>query len=478
MKTVLKAKSDPVWFCNNVLEQPLFPQQERALRLFYQNRYDPRLEQMKRLIMVWGMRSGKTALASMIGAYEFFDVITLDNPSKYYNLLKNQPIFLTTVATSSTLAEDGVFYNWINYIESSEWFNTWADVRIRDDRITCDEKNVICQVLGSWATTVAGRSNRFVAFDELDLFEQATQGKRSGWEMYATLSKSTATFGLDGHIMAISSPKTSTGVIMSLYRRGLKEPNTVSILLPTWEANPNYTKEALMEEHKYDLATFWRDFGCQPEIAGGVQFPERVKLTKMTNVLKTPVLPPDNKYISRVMSIDPAVTSDSFGIATAYVNGENNIVVDGVHKFTKTEGAVYISPREVESFIYAQVPRLHVNAFVYDVWMFPNIIEEMHLRFGIEAEKHIVSKEDYDRWRGLQNNTLDTGRQLSVVYDEELETEVNNLIVKSLDSGKAKTDHPANFSKDMADCVANCIWYLTEREEEEVPPNVVYIKAW
>lgn len=479
MKTVLKAKSDPVWFCNNVLDQPLFPEQERTLRMFYQNRYNPSLPQMKKLIMVWGMRSGKTALASMIGAYELFDVITLDNPSKHYGLLKNQPIFLTTVATSSTLAEDGVFYNWINYIEGSEWFDTWTDIRIRDDRITCESKNVICQVLGSWATTVAGRSNRFVAFDELDLFEQATQGKRSGWEMYATLSKSTATFGNDGHIMAISSPKTSTGVIMSLYKRGLQEPhNTVARLLPTWEANPNYTKEALMEEYKYDLATFWRDFGCQPEVAGGVQFPEGIRMSKMANVLKVPILPENNRYISRVMSIDPAVTNDSFGIACGYADGNGTIIIDGVHKFTKSEGDVYISPREVEAFIYAQIPRLHINGFVFDTWMFPNIIENLKLKFGIEAEKHIVNKEDYDRWRGMQQYPDEIGHRLSIVYDEELEVEANNLVVKSLASGKPKVDHPANFSKDMADCVANCIWYLCEKEEEEVLPNVVYVKAW
>lgn len=479
MTSVTKAKSDPIWFMEEILGQKLFPMQAKIVRDFYQNRYNPTLPQKKHLTVVAGMRSGKTALASMIGAYEFFDVITLPNPSEYYGLLRNQPIFLTTVATSSTLAEDGVFYNWINHIESSEWFDTWVKLRIRDDRIECGDKNVICQVLGSWATTVAGRSNRFVAFDELDLFEQATQGKRSGWEMYATLSKSTTTFGLDGHIMAISSPKSPTGVIMSLYHRGKDDPNSCSYKLPTWEMNPHITKEALIEEHKFDMPTFWRDFGCQPEIAGGVQFPERVKLIHMTNVLASDYIPTKNiRHISRVMAIDPAVTNDSFGIACGYIDSIGDVIIDGVFRFSKNEGDVYISPREVENFIYSAIPRLNINAFVYDTWMFPNIIEEIKIRFGIEGQKHIVGKEDYDRWRGLQEHPNESGRGLKVVYDKRLENEANNLIVKSLASGKPKTDHPAGHSKDMADCVANCIWYLTCVEEEEQKPNIVYVRVW
>lgn len=479
MRTVVKGKTDPVWFMNEILGQSLFPMQEKILREFYQSRYDPSLPQKKHLTIVAGMRSGKTALASMVGAYELFDIITMDNPSSHYGLIKNQPIFLTTVATSSTLAEDGVFYNWINYIEGAEWFDTWADLRIRDDRITCDSKNVICQVLGSWATTVAGRSNRFVAFDELDLFEQATQGKRSGWEMYATLSKSTTTFGLDGHIMSISSPKSPTGVIVTLYKRGLLDPeHTVAKLLPTWEMNPHLTKEALMEEHKFDMPTFWRDFGCQPEIAGGLQFPEGIKTYNMTNVLKSEYVPPSKSPISRVMSIDPAVTNDSFGIACGFLNSAGDIVIDGVTKFTKTEGKIYISPREVEAFIFDRVRRLNIGAFVYDTWMYPNIIEELDIRFGIQAEKHIVTKEDYDMWKGLQEHPLESGHGLSVVYDEDLENEANNLIVKKLESGKPKVDHSANHSKDMADCVANCIWYLTSVEETVMVPRVIYIKTW
>jgi hypothetical protein len=474
MKTVLKARSDPIWFCEEVMGQSLFPKQKEIIREFYQNRYDARLPQKKYLIIVAGMRSGKTLLASLVNAYEFFNTITLENPAKHYGLAKIQPIFLTTVATSSTLAEDGIFYNLVNYIEGSEWFNTWVDLRIKEDRIAHDKKDVICQVLGSWTTTMAGRSNIFVCADELDLFEQATQGKRSGHEVFTTLRNSTVTFGDDGHVMAISSPKLTNGVVMKLYHDYKDDPRAVTRIIPTWEMNPHYTKESLMLEHKNQSHTFWRDFGCKPELAGGMAFPEKVKLLPMVNVLKSDYVPP--QPVMRVMAIDPAVKNDAFGLACGYKDYNGDIIIDGVRNFKKLEGDPLISPKEVEGFIYDKIPKLNINYFVFDTWMFPNIIENIRLQFGIEPEKHVVSKEDYDRWRGLQNTPGDY--RLHVVQDDELEKEVNDLIIKSGESIKPKVDHQVSGSKDMADCVANCIWYLTDREMEVLLPNTVAIKLW
>ena len=42
--------------------------------------------------------------------------------------------------------------------------------------------------------------------------------------------------------------------------------------------------------------------------------------------------------------------------------------------------------------------------------------EYVYHKFGIEATKHIVRKEDYDLWRSLQENN-----EVTVVYDPDLE---------------------------------------------------------
>ena len=77
MEVVLRGKRDPVWWVNNVLGMELYPTQEEIMREFYRSRYDPTLDQYKKLILVAGMRGGKTGLASIMGCYEYWDVLTM-----------------------------------------------------------------------------------------------------------------------------------------------------------------------------------------------------------------------------------------------------------------------------------------------------------------------------------------------------------------------------------------------------------------
>lgn len=463
-----------MWFITEILGERLYPVQEQIIRDFYQNRYNKKLPQNKYLILEAGQRSGKTVLASFIGIYEFFNTITIDNPAKHYGLIKNQPIFITCVATARQLAEDGIFANMVNHIEGNWWFEQWFDLNIKETRIECQEKNVVAQVLGSWMNTVVGRSNICVILDEVDYFEE-TSGRRGAWAIYEKLKNSTATFGNDGHVIAISSPKSSTGIIKSLVSTGKMQPNTVARTYCTWEMNPTVSEESLREEYKYNMSAFWRDFACQPEVSGGLQFPEGVRLTPMTNVLRDPKYR-DTQPVSRVLSIDPAVKNDSFGIACGYRHNNGDIIIDGVHKFTKMEGNAYISPSEVSQYIMDVIPRLNVNAFVFDTWMFPNIIEDIQIRYGIPCEKHIVGKSDYDLWRGIQEQP--EAFRLLIVDDEDLQREADNLIVKSENTKVPRVDHPFNGSKDVADCVCNCIWYLMNFQAQNMVPCIADVYVW
>lgn len=467
MRTVVKGNSDPAWFIKEVLGVQLFPMQEKLIRDFYINRYDSSQPQKTQLILEAGQRSGKTALASFIGLYEFFTLITLKDPPKHYGIIKGQPIFVTCVATSRELAEDGVFANMVNHIEDNEWFNQWFDLKIKETRIECEDKNSVIQVLGSWMTTAVGRTNKCAILDEVDYFEE-TSGKRGAWAIYEKLKNSTMTFGEDGHLVAISSPKTTSGIIRTLVNNESNNPRSLAVSIETWNMNPNITKESLMAEYKHNMSAFWRDFGCKPELAGSLQFPEGVKLVPMKNVLMDESYR-DTEPIIRVMAIDPAYKNDAFGIACGYRHPLGDIIIDGVTKITN-QGV--IGPDDISNFIYRAIPRLNVNHFVFDTWMFPNIIEDVHTKFGIEPIKHIVGKEDYDRWRGLQESP--NSYKLMVVENEDLRRECENLIVKS----GTKVDHPTNGSKDMADCVSNCIWFLENNQTIDNMPQIVLVNTW
>lgn len=475
MQVVINGKRDPVWWVNNVLEMELYPAQEEIMREFYRSRDNPTFEQYKKMILVAGMRGGKTALASIMGSYEYWDVLTMTHPKpyEYYKLLKNQKLFIMIVATSEKQAEDGVFSNIQSMIEGAEWFHSWSDTVIRGDSIESFKQRIKLQTMSSWANTGVGRTSKCVIFDELANFEQ-TSGKRGAWEVWNRLRKSADTIGPDGHVIAISSPMYPTDIIMTLYRNGLEEHNTLAIMKPTWEMNPHFTEAALREEHRHNLAAFYRDYACQPEAAGGVQFPEGVKLVTMENVLqelfRDPTYVPDYTAL-RVLAIDPAVKNDSFGMACAYQDLNGHPIVDGAIKFQRQDGQSIISPSMIKEYIDLVIPKLNINAFVFDTWMFPDLVEHVNVKYGIGPVKHIVRKEDYDLWRSMQEND-----QLTVVYDNDLKREAERLQVYN--EKNPRVDHDLQGSKDMADCVANCIWYLTNNKMVSMNPGFVLLKVF
>lgn len=479
LKDTMRYRRDPIAFINEVLGvKSLYPTQEATIREFYRDRYDPKAAPYRNFYYLAGMRSGKTAQASMMGCYEFFNVIHLPDPAGHWGLLNNQLISLAAIAATERQVQDGIFYNITNMLEHSEWINTWFDITYRASDIYCPAKNCKIRTLSSNANAAVGRSNIAVLFDELDLF-LGTEGATEAWNVFNRVKKSTDTFGPDGHTIAISSPKQVNGIISTLYDRGQvtnalgqrMEPQTLSVKKKSWEANPHLSEEALRNEYRFDMDTFYRDFACEPAAAGGLTFPEGVILSRKPVNMFVGVENNFSHY-PHVIAIDPAAKNDSFGAACGYIDpGSGVYVVDGVTKFT-AENESYIKPSTVRKFLDIAVRNLNVYALVFDTWMYVDIIEHSEYDLGLFTEKHIVDKEDYDRWRAYQENGM-----CDVIYDEFLKMEVEALVNKQL-ATKVRVDHPVRGSKDMADCVANVLWFLTEQYSELATPRSVIIKSF
>jgi len=480
MVGMIRGSSDPVWYVMNILgEEELFPWQENYLRLFYRHKYDASAKMMRNFYGCAGQRSGKTKLASIIASYAFFDIARLPEPQVFFRLSKSQELFMTMMATSAQLAEDGIFANMRNAMEHNDWLGQWFNLTFKNDRIDYKEKHIHAQVLGSWINTAVGRTNFLVGLDEIDYFEE-TKSKRSGWEIYSRMNKSRDTLGEYGKMLVISSPKTTSGPIITLAKQAMKDAeihgiencDSIGFISPTWDLNPRpeFSKESLFEKYKHDKITLWRDYGCKPELAGGLQFPEGIRMDPtLVNVLKNGGYPAEPW--PHVLAIDPAVTSCHFGIATGYKRPFGNIMVDGVMYFEKMEGDPFIMPSDIDKFIFGDpkkpdepnlIARCNISAFVFDAWMFPEINEKMIKRHGIIPEKHVVLKEDYDRWRSYQSELAEF--PCHVCWDPELKDEADQLVVEESKSGKPSVNHLFNKYKDTSDCVANIMWYLTNFE--------------
>lgn len=423
--------------------------------------------------------SGKTALGAKICGFEFFKLLSLDDPAEHYGLMKHQPIAINCVAASKSQAIDGIFSIMRVDFEENEWINQWFDLKFTEDRIDCKSKHVFAKVAAAKIDSGAGTGSTSAAVfgDEVDLWHK-TESKLSAGLVWAKMVNSTQTLGIKGKCIAISSVQEENGMINQLYDEGLEEDTTLTYDLKTWEMNDRLTKEMLLEEYKYKMEMFWRDFANQPSAMSGHVFPgDSLKLNKSQyNVFELGYVPEESKNHYHVISTDPAYRNDSFGIACGYKH-DNQIVIDGVMKFQKGEDSseAYVKPSEIEEFILQWVSELNVETFIYDVDLILATVEKLERDYGINCIKHIAGEEAYSIWVNLNAGLGEY--ELSIPYNEHLRRECKQLTKYELPSGKLRIDHPKTKmgSKDTADCVSNIIWYLSSNDTANVRLPVSYI---
>jgi hypothetical protein len=478
LRTVLKGRNDPIWWIKTYLGtqfEPYHTTQETILREWYRHKYNPALTPYKYMFLMAGMRSGKTALNSMITCYELFDIASLPkDPWDYYGLIRDQLVTCAILSISRDQSDDGMWGNVSNYLESCQWFKQWTDMVVRSEEANMASKHIGLRVFSSSTGTNIGRSNRFVGLDELDSFE-SNEGKRGQRKVYNKMSNSIQTFGADGRLSAISSSNDDPNSIMNTLIAQTKDRDEgtpyekrtfLAITKPTWVMNTAIKEADLREEYKDDLGAFYRDFACLPGMYTGMEFPDGVSLLKMDNVLKTKVFPMPGQ--PRVVSIDPSAKNDAFGVGTAYRDGMK-VIVDGVDRFTKHTEDIFINAEDIDKYLSELYLSANVRWLITDTWMYPNLVQKA-MGMGIKVVKHIVYKEDYDRVKGMiKEGTCD------VVFDPILKRELLGLKVIN----DKKVDHPLQGSKDMADTVANCVWALTNPElMVPVKPKILLAVGW
>jgi hypothetical protein len=257
---------------------------------------------------------------------------------------------------------------------------------------------------------------------------------------------------------------------MRLYREGLKLPNFLCYQKATWEMNPNITKESLAMEFKLNPETAWRDYGARPPAALEAYFRDPISVRMaFDRTLPQLIIPEINPIISPkaapekgceyFMAGDPALKNDAFGLAMVHLAGRQ-LIVDFTTRFHQTEDEPEIDALKVRKFIESIGKIYPLRAFAVDTWMFPETVQALE-RSGIYVEQNIVKKEQYD----LLKEYIYTGN-IKIPADEIL---LNELLQLELVHG-IRVDHPRGGSKDIADALANAIWFC--HKEQGVKPDV------
>ena len=464
----LNASTNPVFFAENeyFLNLSLWPMQKKTLTDFYSN-HPP----INELILIWGMRSSKTFMASLIACYEIYKLHRFEDPAVHYGLAPGSEIFLINVATGEDQARDTIFAQEKAKIDHSPWFQS-LKYRERTNEFRFPEKNIVVRAGGCNSASLVGKTDKVVLFDELSRFK-TEGGRMSGKMVYDSLGRGTATFGEEGIKVVISSILTEKDLIIELYNQAQYIPSMMASRAPTWEINPNITRESLESEFQKDHRAAGRDFANIPWIGGSTYFNNTEILRpdlKLDNIItsggitdgfSSVVVNNESRTAQATMNHtciitgDPAVQRDGFGLAMGYFDwNKNKIIIPLAYRFEPKLGE--IDPLEIKRIILMLCNTYPVYEVVFDTWNYPETCQEIEQK-GIPVTQHTVRLEDYERVKDLLFEDM-----VDIVDYPPLWREMENLVLKRL-----KVDHQPGFSKDISDAVCNVCWAFSEDRDDE-----------
>jgi len=461
LRTELKAQDSVLDYVTDILEVDwLYPKQSQVMLDFYDSG-NPYTE----CVLLIGMRSGKTTVASIMGTYEAYQLINMVKPITYYGLPKGSEIFIFNVAVSEQQAKDTVFAHIKARIDSSDWWQNQSMIEHHNEFIfPVADGRIVIRCGHSNSASLAGKTTKCGIIDEIARFKE-TGGKSSAEIVYETIRRSTRTFNkpnhpTDGHVISISSPMYQDDYQMQLYNWGKKSDLTYTMRCPTWEFNPNISFESLEEEFIRNPESAWRDYGAVPSAALElyIREPQKVRAAVIREY-KDPFSREDGELVFEwkgrdgmyyYLGGDPAVRNDCFGLGL--VHREGDIVInDWAFRFEpekKSSDIREIDAKELREFIIQVSEVCNLEGAVFDTWQYPETIQQLRDKIG-NVVQHTVDKATYD----MLKEGMYTGRTRIADYEVLIE-ELTSL---ELIRGK-RVDHPKRGSKDVSDAVANAVW--------------------
>ena len=474
-------------FCNMNLDK--FPMQRTILEEFMVP-----LSPYRSLILVCGMRSGKGVGCSLLAWYAAYELLSLENPQKYFGLAPDQEIQIINLAASQSQAKNGLFKHMLDRLQTGgPWFAS-----IRDQaKVTGLEirlpKNIVIRCGHSKASTLVGATSYMVLMDELARFRD-TEGKDNADYVYEQMSATTATFGDSGRVIVLSSPECEGDKAMRLLDEALEvddddhpvRPHMMGLQLATWEANLRHSQDRLWRrfDGNANPRAFWRDFGARPPTTVEGYYPDPSRWDRQAD--------PDRRHpyderlqladwfkpccdSKRFVHIDLGATRDACGIAMAHkpVPGcpyfgdpasnprARRIVVDICLQLVPArqhEMQGEISFDRVRQFIYDWNDRgfnIKGGQVSYDGWQSLDSQQQLR-RNGFRTAEFSLDRdtEGHDTLQELVNTD-----SLSFYRYEPLIREGKQL---TLVRGR-RVDHPKGGSKDVIDALAGACYFALKK---------------
>lgn len=122
--------------------------------------------------------NSKSLIASIISLYEFNNLISLEDPARYYNLISNDPIAIFLIATTATQVKETLFLKLKGYLRGSDFFRNLENkkkIEVLADQVRCPDKNVAIYAKHTNSDALVGYNLKCMILDEVARFSNKTR---------------------------------------------------------------------------------------------------------------------------------------------------------------------------------------------------------------------------------------------------------------------------------------------------------------
>ena len=277
------------------------------------------------------------------------------------------------------------------------------------------------------------------SIDEIGWFDFGDESKKkvtlSADGIYAALNNSLRTIRSEakakqagglydvptGLAVNASSPSNINDMIMKLIREGADMPKRKVFHLATWEAHPRMTYADIAAEitNPLELA---RDFEAVPPLAAnpfihdddtvfraidvdrdrrfltGIQDYHTDSFGKKSACLKL-TIHRASKQIPRVLSVDPGVSHDSFGLSMLSFYPPDITMVDDVLECKPEPGCPVNFHLLFNDVIVPIIEKFYIVAVVYDQWQSQMQMDEIRTKYHTLSEQIALVWDDFVNFR-------------------------------------------------------------------------------
>lgn len=521
-----------VEYLNNLYNEPIREIPEKVIflkdgvcpvcgRTWYDFYSEGKFNAYQELHICAGQRGGKTALTAMLAGYILHRYLRIPNISKYFRLLP-QTFHMTFTALTVTQAYTIIWQEFKDMVISSPWFQNYINtykkleretgetyIKVLDKEIKFEHKKIVVGIAPPDKRTLRGKTRIFTSIDELGWFDtdekllKDANGARKALVNSLQTVRSAAFSRLkEGDFypwltaweINISSPSRVNDMIMTLVKKSANQRNALAFHLPTWELNPNVTRESLMQSLEPGQ-DFERDFAAIPPMTNNPWYKDLDTVVSLCRDrgqedFWTWIQHKDDKTgrtwaeigklihdktTPRIIAVDTGFSNNAFAVGVFSWN-KSGFVVDGVLEVRPDTNHVVDFPKMYDKVISVLINQLFIVKILFDRWNSLDFVQKLQHE-GYNVQQISLRYNHFSRIKGAVSQSsfpkpefpLEEIKYTQHLLEELIEGRpvfhflVQLLTVRDLGTKVVK---PLKGDDDIFRTYALALWYWLEYKEE------------